>query len=153
MSTEDNDYIPDFEEFQKEIVKIYSIGDMQKGYKDMLFHINNHKDSSGNRLTWEFIRSQYELHISWWDYMYKKKENSRFLKADAEAKRYEISPFIVERMYNRVWVITRGTKERNDYIFGKLPIEELMRQLKEFKQLWIKKRPELENTETSTDED
>lgn len=153
MSTENNDYIPDYEEFKTEISKIYSIGDMQKGYRDMLFHVNNFKDPQGNPVTWELIRSQYELHISWWDYMYKKKENSRFLKADAESKRFEISPFIVEKMYNRVWIIARGTKERNDYVFGKLPLEELMKQLKEFKQLWTKKRPDLGKEEISTDED
>ena len=136
MSPDDPDYIPDFEEFSKAIERIYPIGDMQKGFRDMLFHVNNHKMQNGDPVTWKVIHSQFDAHIAWWDYMYKSKERKGFLQKESETKRYSIDLFIVEKMYNRVWTITKGNKGREDYIFSKIPITILMEQLDKFKLLW-----------------
>lgn len=139
MTKDENDSTPTLEQFKEDIRDIYSHGDLKEGYENLIFVTEELELKHNNQpVTYELILIKFRQHINWWNYMYKKKERSGMLRKEAEEARMDIARFITERGWEKEWDIKSGTMIREMYLFGTLPIKELVRQLRNFKGLWMK---------------
>jgi hypothetical protein len=125
---------PPFQQFKNDVIPIFSDGNLQQAYDQLITLLEcGKRDSNGNVVTWGHILKKYTDHINWWNYSFKKTEAAGYLKESNRAKRLEIEEFISREMYNREWRVSKGNLERDTYLFGSLPIDNLKAQLQNFR--------------------
>lgn len=125
---------PTIQQFKNDVVPVFADGNLDQAYDSLISMLRSGKtDSKGNPLTWSYILKKYQAHIEWWNFSFKKTEIAGYLKESNRAKRLEIEEFIVREFYNREWRIAKGSMERDKYLFGDIPIDNLKAQLQNFR--------------------
>jgi len=129
-----------FQQFRGDLLPIFSDGDLQAAYNDLLYVLSSNMrfEITGEPVTWQLILNQYSAHIAQWNFYFKKSEASGYHQGKDRAKRLEIQQFIEKRAWNKDYIIHKGSSERDEYLFGKLPVDNLKYQLNAFRQKFHK---------------
>jgi hypothetical protein len=134
--------LPSLSQFKRDVGTVNSDGDMDKAYNAMKIALNGEKnvivDNKEVPLTWSFILLRFTEHTSWWKYYYGKQQEGGWIKSANQEKRKTIEQFIEKELWSQMWVVQKGTETRNEYLFGKLPLNNLMTQLRAFRQEYQK---------------
>ena len=126
--------VPSFQKFRHDVLPIHSDGDLEQAYNALLIALHSGKTSiHGDTLTWSYILKQFDAHIKWWNKQFKKSEASGYPKETHRAKRLDIQTFIEKEAWNKDYVFHEGSLERDQYLFGSLPADNLKEQLHAFK--------------------
>jgi hypothetical protein len=132
--------IPTFEEFKSDLKSINPDGDLRVAYDRLRWYLdptNEQLTDDGDQITWSMIRKKYKEHIAWWKHSYGQREEKYIGNEDKKLKK-NIYDFIGGGYYNREWIISKGNMERDDYLFGKVSIQYLAKQLNNFKSKFTK---------------
>jgi len=133
--TEFIEAIPSQDQFRRDLLPIFPDGDLDVAYNLLVAILGENKTSTNTHepVTWPFILKSFEEHHNQWRYLYGKQADAGYLSNKNLEKRKNIQEFLEKESWNRDYPIQKGTIARNDYLFGKLPIENLMKQLSDFK--------------------
>ena len=126
--------IPDILQFRKDILPIYPEGDLESAHNLLTELLENgyEKTVDGQSLTWTYILTKFkQLHEQW--YFNFGTKDTKYLKDKDREKRLDIYDFITRKYWNREFPIKRGNAERDKYLFGSLPIDNLKVQLQNFR--------------------
>ena len=132
--------IPTYQAFRNDILPIFSDGDLEQAHNALVIALGEDKiaKNTGKPLTWAYILEQFTAHIRQWDYYFKKSEASGYLSGKDRAKRLEIQTFIEKEAWNKDYVLHKSGHERDNYLFGKLPINNIKAQLEKFREAYNK---------------
>ena len=120
-------------QFRNDLLPIYPDGDLVAGYNDLKTALESYKTTpTGESLTWSYILKKFKDLHDWWQYNYGPKDQ-KYLKDRDREKRVDICEFIRKEMYNQEFTIRKGSPERDRYLFGEIPIENLKAQLDNFR--------------------
>jgi hypothetical protein len=125
--------IPSFGQFRADLMPINPDGDLEKAYTALKIELGSDKKTTkGDPLTWSYIREKYAAHVAKWSEVFGKRDKQYIATKDLHELK-TIQDFLEKSLYNREYVIQKGTASRNSYLFGSLPTYNLMHQLNEFK--------------------
>lgn len=127
----------DRDEFIRVINEIYSKGNINLAYDKACNIVGVEKDQHGNILTWEELIRQYKAHHLAWQKKYSDRD-PRYIGSAAEEERKTILDFLINGLYKLSY--REPPKPRDNYLFPSIPEEQLLDQLKKFKEKYkIKK--------------
>ena len=126
--------IPSKEQFKADIFPIYPDGDQVNAYNELarILAIPDKKDDKGRPLTWSYILMKFKKQHDQWQFTYGQKDQ-KYLKDKDREKRQDIYDFLNKELWTREYEVHKGSMERNKYLFGSLPINNLVAQLQNFR--------------------
>jgi len=126
--------IPTKEQFKADVFPIFPDGDLNSAYNELvrLLEIPDKKDDKGRPLVWSYILMKFKKHHDQWNFLYGQRDQ-KYLKDRDRDKRQDIYDFLNKELWVREYEVHKGSAERNNYLFGKLPLNNLMAQLQNFR--------------------
>lgn len=129
------------DQFREKLSDIYGDGDIPQSYNRMLWYISN-MTIGDERLTSQFLLDKFKEHIDEWNLLYSAKLGSQYFPSKALALRKNFYDFLGDKWYEREFSSKKGSNNRNLYLFGTNPKNELKKQFKEFKSIWTEEKQE-----------
>jgi len=129
--------IPTEEQFRKDISSIFIDENIDYSWalERLKFHLDDTIPGNEQALTYQDILAKYRSHIENWNLRNAEKERKGFLDKDQQRKRKNIIQFLESRLYLLEWTYHETNPLRDNYLFGTIiPMDEILSQLKEFKQ-------------------